>query len=134
MSGVTDPVADMVVRIRNAIHGKKKTVDVPASKLKISIVRILKDEGFIKNYRIMKDNRQGNLRMYLKYTKDTGESVIRGLKRLSKPGRRVYKPNHLLPRPLGGLGTAIVTTSKGVLTDKECRSENIGGELLLEIW
>lgn len=133
MSGVNDVISDMLLRIRNGLVVRKKTVDVPASRLKISIIRIMKDEGYIKNYRILKDNKQGILRVYLKYAKDGKESVIRKLTRVSKPGRRVYLPVHRIPRPVGGLGTAVVSTCKGVLTDRECRREKVGGEVLFEV-
>ncbi len=133
MSAVTDPISDLLLRIRNGIIARKKTVDVPASRLKVSIIRIMKDEGYIKNYRILKDNRQGILRVYLKYAKDGKTSVIRNLRRVSTPGRRVYAPIHLIPRPSGGLGVAVVSTPKGLLTDRECRRERVGGEVLLEV-
>jgi small subunit ribosomal protein S8 len=133
MSAVNDPVSDMLLRIRNALTARKKTVDIPASRLKVSIIRIFKDEGYIKNYRILKDNRQGVLRVYLKYVKDGRGSIIRNLKRVSTPGRRVYLPIHRIPRPDGGLGIAVVSTSKGLFTDKECRREKVGGEVLLEV-
>ncbi len=133
MSAVTDPISDLLVRIRNGIVSRKKTVDVPASRLKVSIIRILKDEGYIKNYRILKDNRQGILRVYLKYLKDGRRNVIQTLRRISTPGRRVYAPLHLIPRPSGGLGIALVSTSRGLLTDRECRRAKVGGEVLLEV-
>lgn len=133
MSAITDTISDLLLRMRNGLIARKKTVDVPASRLKVSIIRILKDEGYIKNYRILKDNRQGMLRVYLKYGKDGKGSVIQTLKRISTPGRRVYSPIHRIPRPSGGLGVAIVSTSRGLLTDRECRKEKVGGEVLLEV-
>lgn len=133
MSGINDTVSDLLLRMRNGLVARKKTVDVPASRLKVSIIRILKDEGYIKNYRILKDTRQGILRVYLKYGKDGKSSVVQNLRRISTPGRRVYAPVHRIPRPSGGLGIAVISTSKGLLTDRECRKENIGGEVLLEV-
>lgn len=133
MSGVNDTISDLLLRMRNGLVARKKTVDVPASRLKVSIIRILKDEGYIKNYRILKDNKQGILRVYLKYMKDGRGSIIQSLKRISTPGRRVYAPLHRIPRPSGGLGIAIVSTSKGLLTDRECRMDKVGGEILMEV-
>lgn len=133
MSAINDTISDLLLRMRNGIIARKKTVDVPASRLKVSIIRILKDEGYIKNYRILKDNKQGILRVYLKYGKDSRSSVIQDLRRISTPGRRVYTPTHQVPRPAGGLGIAIVSTSKGLMTDRECRLEHVGGEVLLEV-
>lgn len=133
MSAINDTISDLLLRMRNGLIARKKTVDVPASRLKVSIIRILKDEGYIKNYRILKDNKQGILRVYLKYGKDGKGSVIQNLQRISTPGRRVYAPTHRIPRPSGGLGIAIVSTSKGLLTDRECRLEHTGGEVLLEV-
>ena len=133
MSAVNDTISDMLLRMRNGIIVRKKTVDIPASRLKVSIIRIMKDEGYIKNYRILKDNKQGILRVYLKYGKDGRGSVIQTLRRVSTPGRRVYSPLHRIPRPSGGLGVAIISTSRGLLTDRECRREKVGGEVLLEV-
>ena len=133
MSAVNDTIADLLLRMRNGIIARKKTVDVPASRLKVSIIRILKDEGYIKNYRILKDNKQGILRVYLKYGKDGKGSVIQRLRRISTPGRRVYSAINRIPRPAGGLGIAIVSTSKGLLTDRECRREKVGGEVMMEV-
>ncbi|OGH59721.1 MAG: 30S ribosomal protein S8 [Candidatus Lindowbacteria bacterium RIFCSPLOWO2_12_FULL_62_27] len=130
---VTDVISDLLLRMRNGCMTRKKTVDVPASRLKVSIIRIMKDEGYIKNYRILKDNKQGILRVYLKYSKDGKSGVIQSLQRISTPGRRVYSPVNRLPRPAGGLGIAIVSTPRGLLTDRECRKEHIGGEVLLEV-
>lgn len=133
MSGINDTVSDLLLRMRNGLVARKKTVDAPASRLKVSVIRILKDEGYIKNYRILKDNKQGILRVYLKYGKDGKHGVIQSLRRISTPGRRVYAPSHRVPRPAGGLGIAVISTSKGLLTDRECRREHVGGEVLLEI-
>ena len=130
---VTDPIADMLTRIRNANQMRYKEVEVPASKIKVEIARILKEEGFINNYKLEKDNVQGTLVLNLKYT-EKRERVITGLKRISKPGLRVYVKNDEIPKVLNGLGIAIISTSKGIMTDKEARKENIGGEVLAYIW
>jgi small subunit ribosomal protein S8 len=130
---MTDPIADMLTRIRNAGHARFDKVDIPASRMKISLARILKDEGFIKNYKVIKDNRQGILRVYLKYG-DQQKSLIQGLRRVSKPGRRVYAGTEELPRVQGGLGVAVISTSKGVVTDRQARKLQVGGEVLCEIW
>lgn len=130
---VTDPVADMLTRIRNALTAKKDTVDIPASNVKKAIAKILVDEGFILNAEYVEDNIQGVIRIALKYgPKD--EKVITGLKRISKPGLRVYAPVKDLPKVLGGLGVAVISTSKGIMTDKLARSSNLGGEILAYIW
>ena len=130
---MTDPIADLLTRIRNALIARHDRVDVPASKIKVAIVRILKDEGFIKNFKVSKDNKQGMIRVFLKYS-DRNTPVINGLERISKPGRRVYqKAADILP-VLSGLGVAIVSTSTGVMTDKEARRQNIGGEMICQIW
>lgn len=130
---MTDPIADLLTRIRNALIARHDRVDVPASKIKVAIVRILKDEGFIKNFKVSKDNKQGMIRVFLKYS-DRNTPVINGLERISKPGRRVYqKSTDILP-VLSGLGVAIVSTSSGVMTDKEARRQNIGGEMICQIW
>ncbi|MGB9698283.1 MAG: 30S ribosomal protein S8 [Thermodesulfobacteriota bacterium] len=131
---MTDPLADMLTRIRNANKAKHEKVDVPASNLKAQIARILKEEGYIKNYKLIKDGRQGILRIYLKYEGDRKNPVITGLKRISRPGLRCYVKKEDIPQVLRGLGTAILSTSKGVLTDKEARKLNVGGELLCEVW
>lgn len=133
MSNITDPIADMLTRIRNAIMAKKPDVEIPASKLKLNIVRILKDEGYIGQYKLIKDGKQGIIKVSLKYD-DNKESVISVLKRVSKPGRRVYVKGKALPRVLNGLGIAIISTSKGVMTDKQARALGIGGEWLCSIW
>ena len=130
---MTDPIADMLTRIRNAGHARFDKVDIPASRMKISLARIFKDEGFIKNYKVIKDNRQGILRVYLKYS-DQQQPLIQGVKRVSKPGRRVYAGSEDLPRVQGGLGVAVISTSKGVCTDRQARKFQVGGEVLCEIW
>ncbi len=129
---LTDPIADMLTRIRNAARIKAEKVDIPASKLKLEIAKILKEEGFIRAYKVIKDRRQGILRVNLKYA--DGEPVITGLEKVSKPGRRVYVGSQEIPRVMGGVGLAILTTPKGVLSDKVCRRENVGGELLCHVW
>ncbi len=130
---MTDPIADLLTRIRNAITAHHDRVDVPASKIKVAIVRILKDEGFIKNFKVSKDNKQGMIRIFLKYS-ERNVPVINGLKRISRPGRRVYEGADDITPVLSGLGMAIVTTSAGVMTDKEARRQNVGGEMLCQIW
>ncbi|SJZ98712.1 30S ribosomal protein S8 [Selenihalanaerobacter shriftii] len=130
---MTDPIADMLTRIRNANLATKNTVEIPASNLKEEISKILKDEGFIKNYRRIEDNAQGRLRLDLKYG-NNDEKVITGLKRISKPGLRVYASKDEVPKVLGGLGVAIVSTSQGVVTDKDAREKGIGGEVLCYVW
>ncbi len=130
---LTDPIADMLTRIRNSILIKSEKVDMPASRMKVEIAKILKEEGFIKSYKIIKDKKQGILRLTPKYGPD-GKPLISGLKRVSTPGRRVYSGKEKMPKVMGGVGIAIITTSKGILTDKECRREGVGGEVLCYIW
>ncbi len=130
---MTDPIADMLTRIRNAIRARKRHVDVPASKIKAQIARIMLERGYVKNVRFIDDGVQGTLRIYLKYT-ENNESAIEGLKRISVPSRRVYVTSRAIPRVMGGYGTAIISTSKGIMTDKECRELGIGGEVLCHIW
>lgn len=130
---ITDPIADMLTRIRNANSAKHETVDVPASNMKKAIAEILNEEGYIKSYQIIEDGKQGVIRIALKYS-PSKERVISGLKRVSKPGLRIYAGAEELPRVLKGLGIAIISTSKGVMTDKAARKENIGGEVLAFIW
>ena len=130
---MTDPVADLLTRIRNANMIYRETVDVPASKLKKAIVEILREEGFIKNYEVLQDGARQTLRIYLKYGNNR-ERVISGLKRISKPGLRVYAQKDEIPRVLGGLGIAILSTSKGVMTDRQARKLGIGGEVLCYVW
>ena len=130
---MTDPIADMLTRIRNANVVKHETVDVPASNMKKELARILLEEGFIRGYDVIEDGKQGIIRIQLKYGQ-TGERVISGLKRISKPGMRVYADKHEVPRVLNGLGISIISTSKGILTDKEARKENVGGEVICYVW
>lgn len=130
---VTDPVADMLTRIRNANSAKHETVDIPASKLKKAIAEILNEEGYIKGYQIIDDGKQGIIKITLKYGANK-EKVLSGLKRISKPGLRVYASRDELPRVLKGLGIAIVSTSQGIMTDKKARAKNIGGEVLAFVW
>ncbi|MDI6601286.1 MAG: 30S ribosomal protein S8 [Thermoanaerobacteraceae bacterium] len=130
---VTDPIADMLTRIRNANIVKMDTVDIPASNVKKSIAEILYNEGFIESYEIIDDGKQGIIRVKMKYGADK-ERVISGLKRISKPGLRVYATKDQVPKVLGGLGIAILSTPKGVITDKKARQEGIGGEVLCYIW
>ena len=130
---ITDPVADMLTRIRNANSAKHETVDVPASNLKKAIAQILLDEGYIKSFQIVEDGTQGIIRITLKYLAGK-EKVISGLRRVSKPGLRVYAGAEELPRVLRGLGIAIVSTSKGVMTDKAARAAHVGGEVLAFVW
>ncbi|MDO4562321.1 MAG: 30S ribosomal protein S8 [Clostridia bacterium] len=130
---ITDPIADMLTRIRNANSAKHATVDVPASNMKKSIAQILKDEGYIKDFVVTEDGRQGMITITLKYGANK-EKVISGLERVSKPGLRVYAGREELPRVLKGLGIAIISTSKGVMTDKAARAEGMGGEVLAFIW
>ena len=133
MAVVTDTIADMLTRIRNAAAMRYEEVQVPASNIKKEIAKILKEEGFINDYKIEDNNAQGTIVLKLKYT-DKKESVISGLKRISKPGLRVYAKNDEIPKVLNGLGIAIISTSKGIMTDKQARKENIGGEVLAYIW
>ena len=129
-----DPIADMLTRIRNANIAKHDTVDVPASKMKIAIANILVDEGYIAKYDLVEDGNFKTIRITLKYGKDKNEKIISGLKRISKPGLRVYANKEELPKVLGGLGVAIISTNKGVITDKEARAQGVGGEVLAFIW
>lgn len=130
---MTDPIADMLSRIRNSSSARHKSVEIPASNQKKDIARILKEEGFINDFEVEEDDKQGIIKIDLKYG-ENDERVISGLRRISKPGLRVYVKANEVPRVLGGLGIAIISTSKGVLTDKEARAENIGGEVLCYIW
>ena len=131
---MTDPIADMLTRIRNANTAKHDTVDVPASKIKTEIARILLDEGYIKAYEIVEDGVVKTIKITLKYGADKNEKVITGLKRISKPGLRVYASSENVPKVFGGLGTAIISTNQGVITDKAARKLGIGGEVLCYIW
>ena len=131
---ITDPIADMLTRIRNANNAKHDTVDVPASNMKKSIAQILLDEGYIKNFQLIDDGTQGVIRITLKYLQPGKEKVISGLRRVSKPGLLVYAGAEELPKVLRGLGIAIVSTSKGVMTDKKAREAHVGGEVLAFVW
>ena len=131
---ITDPIADMLTRIRNATNAKHDTVDVPASNMKKAIAQILLDEGYIKNFQTINDGTQGVIRITLKYLQPGKEKAISGLRRVSKPGLRVYAGAEELPRVLRGLGIAIVSTSKGVMTDKKAREAHVGGEVLAFVW
>lgn len=130
---ITDTIADMLTRIRNANSAKHDTVDVPCSKMKTAIAQILLDEGYIKGYTIIKDNKQGIIRIQLKYGPGK-TSVISGLRRVSKPGLRIYSSCEDMPKVLKGLGIAVLSTNKGIMTDKQARKENVGGEVLAFIW
>ena len=129
----TDPIADMLTRIRNANSSKHKTVDIPSSKMKLGIAEILFKEGYIKSFEELNDNSQGVIRITLKYD-EKGGRVIDGIKRISKPGLRVYAAKDELPQVLNGLGIALISTSKGIKTDKEARAEGLGGEVLAYVW
>ena len=131
---ISDPIADMLTRIRNANTAKHDTVDVPASKMKVAIADILLNEGYIKKYDIVEDGSFKTIRIALKYGEDKNEKIITGLKRISKPGLRVYAGKDELPKVLGGLGIAIISTNSGVITDKEARKQNVGGEVLAFVW
>jgi small subunit ribosomal protein S8 len=129
---MTDPIADMLTRIRNANQMKKKTVDMPASKLKLQIAELLKNEGYITNYREINKEPQNVLRITMKYLQN--ERVVKGLKRISKPGLRVYAKTNEIPKVLNGLGIAVVSTSSGLMTDREARKQRVGGEILAYVW
>ena len=130
---MTDPIADMLTRVRNANMVKHETVDVPASNMKKEIARILLEEGFIRGYDVIEDGKQGIIRIQLKYGQ-MSERVITGLKRISKPGMRVYAAKDEVPKVLNGLGISIISTSKGILTDKQARKEGVGGEVICYVW
>jgi small subunit ribosomal protein S8 len=129
----SDPVADLLTRIRNASRAEHEKVDIPSSRLKVRIAEILKAEGFIKNYRVLDDNKQGTLRVYLKYG-PANEQIISGLVRASSPGRRMYVTHDRIPTILAGMGVTIVSTSRGLLTDRDARSQKVGGEVLAYVW
>ena len=129
----SDPIADLLTRIRNGSRAEHEKVDIPSSKLKVRVAELLKDEGFIKNFRVLDDDKQGTLRVYLKYGPGT-EKVISGLVRVSTPGRRVYVTHDKIPSILGGMGVALISTSRGVLTDRDARKERVGGEVLAYVW
>ena len=131
---MSDPVADMLTRIRNANTAKHDTVDVPESKIKVAIAEILDKEGYIEGFEVVEEGNFKNIRITLKYGKARNEKVITGLKKISKPGLRVYAGKDNLPKVLGGLGVAIISTNKGVITDKEARKEKVGGEVLAFVW
>jgi len=130
---VTDPIADMLTVIRNASSSKKKVLEVRNSRLSEEIVKIFKKEDFISNYKLIKDSRQGLIRVYLKYTKEGAPGIL-GIRRISKPGLRIYKNKDELPKVYGGLGTAVISTSKGIMTDVEARDKGVGGEVICYIW
>jgi small subunit ribosomal protein S8 len=128
----SDPIADFLTRIRNASRAEHEKVDIPSSKLKLRMAEILKDEGFIKNFRIIEDNKQGTLRVYLKYV--GSEKIISGIVRVSRPGRRIYVTKDKIPTILGGMGVAILSTSAGVMTGRQVRKQHLGGEVLAYVW
>lgn len=130
---MTDPIADMLTRIRNANMAKHEKVDIPASKIKIEIIKIMKEKGFIKSFKVLRDRKQGMIRISMKYY-DGDEAAITGMKKISKPGKKVYVDSTRIPKVMGGYGIAVLSTSKGILTDEACRSEGIGGEVLCNIW
>jgi len=130
---MTDPIADFLTRVRNANNARHTKVEIPASNLKKNMAEILKTEGFVKNVEVVEDDKQGIVRIFLKYGQDN-ERVISGIKRISKPGLRVYANSEEMPKVLNGLGIAIVSTSEGIVTDREARSKNIGGEVLAYVW
>ena len=131
---MTDPIADMLTRIRNANTAKHDTVDIPSSKMKLSIAKILLDEGYIKSYELVENGNFNDIRVTLKYGASKNEKIISGLQRISKPGLRVYANKEELPKVLGGLGVAIISTNQGVITDKEARKLGVGGEVLCFVW
>lgn len=131
---ITDTIADMLTRIRNANSAKHDSVDIPASNMKKAIAQILVDEGYVKNYQVIEDDKQGTIRIFLKYQGPSKSPVLMGLRRVSKPGLRIYSSSEDMPKVMKGIGTAIVSTSKGVMTDKRARSENVGGEVLAFVW
>jgi small subunit ribosomal protein S8 len=130
---MTDPIADLLTRMRNAAKERHEKLEVPASRLKANVIRVLKEEGYIKNFRLMRDGNRPMIKIYLKYT-EAGDSVIQGIRRVSRPGLRCYSGYEKMPRPLGGAGIAIVSTSKGVTTGHKARVQKVGGEILCEVW
>ncbi|MBN2409960.1 MAG: 30S ribosomal protein S8 [Candidatus Aminicenantes bacterium] len=130
---VTDPIADMLTRIRNAARVKKRDVIIPSSKLKVEVAKILKEEGYIRNFKVIDDNKQGVLNIALKYS-DDNQSVISGLRRVSRPGCRLYCTRDSVPKVLDGLGIAVISTSRGMMTGKQCHERGVGGEILCYIW
>ncbi|MDY0360544.1 MAG: 30S ribosomal protein S8 [Desulforegulaceae bacterium] len=133
MSAITDPIADLLTRIRNAGHGKLESFDVPNSKIKTGIVSILKDQGYIRDYKIIEDDKQGILRVYLKFIEGRKHAIF-GIQRVSKPSRRIYSNASDIPKVRNGLGISILSTSKGLMVDKEARNQNVGGEILCNVW
>jgi small subunit ribosomal protein S8 len=131
---MSDPIADMLTRIRNANTAKHKTVDIPLSRVKLSITDILKSEGYVSDYEILEDGIKKTIRITLKYALEKNNRVIAGIKRISKPGLRIYSSSEKLPKVLGGLGVAIISTNRGIITDKDARKQGIGGEVLAFIW
>ena len=131
---MSDPIADMLTRIRNANTAKHDSVDIPSSKMKIAIANILVEEGYVEKYELVDNGNFKDIRIFLKYTANKSERIISGLKRISKPGLRIYASREELPRVLAGLGTAIISTNNGVITDKEARKLNVGGEVLAFVW
>ena len=131
---ISDTIADMLTRIRNANSAKHETVDIPASNMKKAIAQILVDEGYVKGYQIIEDGKQGTIRVTLKYQGASRTPVLMGLRRVSKPGLRIYSSSEDMPKVMKGIGTAIVSTSKGVMTDKQARKEHVGGEVLAFVW
>ena len=130
---MTDPIADLLTRIRNAAKEKHEKLEVPASRLKANVVRVLKEEGYIKNFRLMREEGRPVIKVYLRYA-ENGDSVIQGIKRISRPGLRHYSKYEDMPRVLGGAGISIVSTSKGVITGHKARTQKVGGEILCEVW
>jgi small subunit ribosomal protein S8 len=130
---MTDPIADMLTRMRNALTASYSTVDIPSSRLKVDIAKVLKSEGFIKNFKIIEDQKQGIMRIFFKYD-EKGDSIIRGLKRMSKPGCRKYSKSDRIPQVLNGYGISILSTSQGMMTDRQARKMGIGGEIICSIW
>lgn len=131
---ITDTIADMLTRIRNANSAKHDSVDIPASNMKKAIAQILVDEGYVKNFQVIEDGKQGIIRITLKYQGPSKTPVLQGLRRVSKPGLRIYSSSEDMPKVMKGIGTAIVSTSQGVMTDKKARKENVGGEVLAFVW
>jgi small subunit ribosomal protein S8 len=130
---MTDPIADMLTRIRNAIMASYNTVDIPSSRLKVDIAKVLKSEGYIKNFKIISDNKQGIIRIYFRYD-ENGEFILTGIRRVSKPGCRIYTKGDRIPRVLNGYGINVLSTSKGVMTDRQASKMGIGGEILCSVW
>jgi small subunit ribosomal protein S8 len=133
MMSITDPLADMLTRVRNAGNAKLNSVDIPGSRIKAALAGVLKEEGYIRNFKFIKDNKQGIIRIYLKYDKNDRHAIY-GIERISKPSRRVYIKGKDVKPVLNGMGVSVLSTSRGILTDKQARQENLGGELLCKIW